>query len=117
GAGAHALRRSAAPGALRGARLGSAPGRVDVSGRRLIDHRNAIAPTPTARIAAVARTTGRDSAAAPSAATIPHLTTVFASVAMTIAFRATSASPALAYSAIDSVIASTSVRPARPATM
>ena len=47
---------------------------------------------------------------------MPHFTRVLASTAMTMALTAMVASPFLANSAIDNVIASTSVNPASAAT-
>src|SRR5262249_35806989 len=86
------------------------------SGRRTIQRR-AIVAMPAARIAPVAMITGRRSTAPASAATMPHFTAVLASVARTMELTATCVSPLLAYSAIDNVMASTSVRPASTATM
>src|SRR5439155_972123 len=80
-------------------------------------HRKPIVPRPTARIVPVATSRARRSAAPPSTATIAHLTTVLVRAATTIALTATWASPLRAYSAIDKVIASTSVMPASAATM
>src|SRR5436305_4205722 len=80
-------------------------------------HSQLMAPMPVARIAPVAISTGRRRTAPPSATAMPHFTIVLVRVARTIALTATCASPLLAYSAMDSVMASTSVRPANPATM
>src|SRR2546427_4106275 len=80
-------------------------------------HSQLMAPMPVARIAPVAISTGRRRTAPPSATAMPHFTIMLVRVARTIALTATCASPLLAYSAMDSVMASTSVRPANPATM
>ena len=65
---------------------------------------------------AAANRIGLRSSALPSITTMPVFTTVLVSAATVIACSATSALPVCAYWAIDSVIASTSVVPARAAT-
>jgi len=68
------------------------------------------------RVAAVATASGLPSAGPASTKVMPHFTRVFESAAITMAMTATCASPLWANSDIDSVMASTSVRPASAAT-
>lgn len=75
------------------------------------------ATRPASSVAAVANRIGLPSARPARTTTIPHFTKVFDSAAITMATTATWASPVLASSAMESVMASTSTKPERPATV